>query len=207
MPGIEDLLREELQRVTDAVQREHLRPLRAPAPRQLRLIPLAAAAAVIAIITVAALMTGLPSGRHAAPSSLAPAAIPRFYLTGVFVKGSHGMPQTETVIRDSASGRVTGQVKVLSDTMPAILNVAAYPDDRAFLIGTTEWAANGQPEYRFFRLRVSAGGKAGLLIELRSPALPDGYHVQGFAVSPTASSWPYPCCTTRPATARIGSAR
>jgi hypothetical protein len=74
MPGIEDLLREELQRVTDAVQREHLRPLRAPARRQRwqrRLIPLAAAAAVIAIITVAALMTGLPSGRQAAPSSLA----------------------------------------------------------------------------------------------------------------------------------------
>jgi hypothetical protein len=32
MPGIEELLREELQRVTDAVQREHLRPLRAPRP-------------------------------------------------------------------------------------------------------------------------------------------------------------------------------
>ena len=187
MPGIEDLLREELQRVTDAVQREHLRPLRAPGPRQrwqLRLIPLAAAAAVIAIITVAALMTGLPSGWHAAPSSLAPAAIPRFYLTGVFVKGSHGMLQTDAVIRDSASGRVTGQVKVLSDTMPAILNVAAYPDDHSFLIGTTEWGANGRPEYRFFRLRVSASGKAGLLTELRSPALPEGYHVQGFAVSP-----------------------
>ena len=108
MPGIEDLLREELQRVTDAVQREHLRPLRAPAlrqRRQLRLIPLAAAAAVIAIITVAALMTGLPSGRQAAPSPLAPAAIPRFYLTGVFAKGSHGMLQTEVL----GTHRVTGR--------------------------------------------------------------------------------------------------
>lgn len=183
MPGIEELLREELQRVTDAVQREHLRPLRAPAPRQrwqLRLIPLAAAAAVIAIITMAALITGRPT----TPSAVAPAAIPRFYLTGVFAKGSHGMPQTEVVIRDSASGRVTDRAKVLSDTVPAILNVAAYPDDGAFLIGTTEWGANGQPGYRFFRLRVSASGKAGPLAELRSPALPEGYHVQGFAVSP-----------------------
>jgi len=187
MPGIEDLLREELQRVTDAVQREHLRPLRAPAPRprwQLRLIPLAAAAAVIAVITVAALMTGLPSGRPAAPSSPASAAIPGFYLTGVFTKGSDGRPQTEAVIRDSASGRVTGQVRVLSNATPAILDVAAYPDDRSFLIGTTEWGASGREEYRFFRLRVSAGGQAGPLTELRSPALPGGYQVQGFAVSP-----------------------
>jgi hypothetical protein len=93
-------------------------------------------------------MTGLPSGRQAAPSSLAPAAIPRFYLVGVFAKGSHGMPQTEAVIRDSASGQITGQVTVLSDAVPAILNVAAYPDDRSFLIGTTEWGASGRPEYR-----------------------------------------------------------
>jgi hypothetical protein len=183
MPGIEELLREELQRVTDAVQREHLRPLRAPAARQrwqLRLIPLAAAAAVITIITVVALISGRPT----TPSAVAPAAIPRFYLTGVVANGSPGTPlQTEVVIRDSASGRVTGRAKVLSDTMPAILNVAAYPDDRAFLIGTTEWGANGRPEYRFFRLRVSASGKPGPLTELRSPALPEGYGVQGFAVS------------------------
>lgn len=33
---------------------------------------------------------------------------------------------------------------MLSDTVPAILNVAADPDDRSFLIGTTEWGANGQ---------------------------------------------------------------
>ena len=183
MPGIEELLREELQRVTDAVQREHLRPLRAPAARQrwqLRLIPLAAAAAVITIITVVALISGRPT----TPSAVAPAAIPRFYLTGVVANGSPGTPlQTEVVVRDSASGRVTGRAKVLSDTMPAILNVAAYPDDRAFLIGTTEWGANGRPEYRFFRLRVSASGKPGPLTELRSPALPEGYGVQGFAVS------------------------
>ena len=183
MPGIEELLREELQRVTDAVQREHLRPLRAPAARQrwqLRLIPLAVAAAVITIITVVALISGRPT----TPSAVAPAAIPRFYLTGVVANGSPGTPlQTEVVVRDSASGRVTGRAKVLSDTMPAILNVAAYPDDRAFLIGTTEWGANGRPEYRFFRLRVSASGKPGPLTELRSPALPEGYGVQGFAVS------------------------
>jgi hypothetical protein len=45
--------------------------------------------------------------------------------------------------------------------------------------------ASGRPEYRFFRLRVSASGKPGPLTELRSPLTPpEGYHVQGFAVSP-----------------------
>ena len=54
MPDIENLLREELKRAAERVQPELLRPLQVPTRRpswRPRLVPLAAAAAVIAVIT------------------------------------------------------------------------------------------------------------------------------------------------------------
>ena len=61
MPSIDNLLRDELKRVTETVQPGQLRPLRIPAPgrrwRQ-RLLPLAAAAAVIAVAVSAVLVAG-----------------------------------------------------------------------------------------------------------------------------------------------------
>ena len=64
MPSIDNLLRDELKRVTETVQPGQLRPLRILAPgrrwRQ-RLLPLAAAAAVIAVAVSAVLVAG-PAG-------------------------------------------------------------------------------------------------------------------------------------------------
>ena len=64
MSDLEDLLREELKRTAQEVQPEVLRPLRVPASGhgwRPRLLPLAVAAAVIVIIAVVALITGLPA--------------------------------------------------------------------------------------------------------------------------------------------------
>ena len=69
MSDLEDLLREELKRTAQKVQPEVLRPLRVPASGhgwRPHLLPLAVAAAVIVIIAVVALITGLPASHQPA---------------------------------------------------------------------------------------------------------------------------------------------
>jgi hypothetical protein len=189
MPPIEDLLRGELKRVADTVQPAQLRPLRTPVPRRRwrrRLLPVAAAAAVIAVAVAAVLV----AGPTPVPPS-APAATPRYYLTFTFVpdKQVHGLPVTEAVIRDSATGKIRGTVKILTDFFPASVDVAAAPDGRSFILGTEELApkgtrASGFEEYRFFRLPISAGGKPGHLTELPAYPVPQNPYITGIALSP-----------------------
>lgn len=76
MPPIEDLRRDELERVADTVQPGQLRPLQVPVPGRRwhrRLLPVAVAAAVIALAVAAVLVAGPKPG----PAS-APAAMPRY---------------------------------------------------------------------------------------------------------------------------------
>jgi hypothetical protein len=191
MPPIEDLLRGELKRVADTVQPEQLRPLQMPVPGRRwhrRLLPVAAAAAVIAVGVAAVLVAGPKPVPPAAPGS---AAIPRYYLTFTFVadKRVHDLPVTEAVIWDSATGKITGTVKIVTDDFPAPVAVAAAPDDRSFIIGTVEPGPKGTQgtlyqEYRFLRLPVSADGKPGHLTELPAYPVPLNASVTGTALSP-----------------------
>src|SRR5579862_6282477 len=191
MPPIEDLLRGELKRVADTVQPEQLRPLQIPVPGRRwhrRLLPIAAAAAVIAV-AVAAVLVAVP--RPAPPSAPGQAAIPRYYLTFTFVPDQHvqGLPVTEAVIRDSATGRITGTVKIMTDDFPAPVTVATAPGDRSFIIGTYEpnpkgTRDTGYQEYRFFRLPISVDGKPGPLTELPAYPVPMNAAVEGIALSP-----------------------
>ena len=153
-----------------------------------RLLPVAAAAAVIAVAVAAVLVAG---PKPAPPSAPGPAAIPRYYLTFTYVADHQvqGMPVTEAVIRDSATGRITGTVKILTHDFPAPVTVAAAPDDRSFIIGTYEpdpkgTQATGYQEYRFFRLPISADGKPGHLTELPAYPVPMYAFVEGIALSP-----------------------
>jgi hypothetical protein len=193
MPAIEEMLRQELKHAAEKVQPERLRPLHVPAPGRrwylrwhLRLIPVAAAAAVVAIVALAgSLVSGTSSPRPPVTSTPVPATLPRYYITYTYVNHAHQLaPQTEVVIRNSASGQVTGKVTVLSNGEPATLNATAAADDRSFIIGTSEWGPGGWPDYRFFRLRISASGRPGPLTELASPVVPRDYGVSGFALSP-----------------------
>ena len=191
MPPIEDLLRDELKRVADTVQPGQLRPLQVPAPGRRwhrRLLPVAVAAAVIAVAVAAVLVAGPKPGPASAPG---PAAIPRYYLTFTYVADQQvqGMSVTEAVIRDSATGRITGTVKIVTHDFPAPVTVAAAPDDRSFIIGTYEpdpkgTQATGYQEYRFFRLPISADGKPGHLTELPAYPVPMYAFVEGIALSP-----------------------
>jgi hypothetical protein len=189
MPPIEDLLRGELKRVADTVQPGQLRPLQIPVPGRRwhrRLLPVAAAAAVVAVAVAAVLVAG---PKPVPPS--ASTAIPRYYLTFTFVadRQVQGLPVTEAVIRDSATGKITGTVKIVTEFFPASVSFTAAPDDRSFILGTEKLApkgtrAPGYAEYRFFRLPISAGGKPGHLIELPAYPVPMNPFVTGIALSP-----------------------
>lgn len=189
MPPIEDLLRDELKRVADTVQPGQLRPLRMPVPGRRwhrLLLPVAAAAAIVAVAVAAVLV----AGPTPVPPS-APTAIPHYYLTFTFVPDQqfHNLPVTEAVVRDSGTGKITGTVKIVTDFFPASVDVAAAPDDRSFILGTEEMAPKGTrdagyPEYRFFRLPISADGKPGHLIELPAYPVPQNPYVTGIALSP-----------------------
>jgi hypothetical protein len=190
MPPIEDLLRDELKRVADTVQPGQLRPLQMPVPARRwhrRLLPVTAAAAVMAVAVAAVLVAG---PKPVPPAASGPAAIPRYYLTFTFVadKQFQGLPVTEAVIRNSATGRITGTVKILSYAFPAPVTVAAAPDDRSFIISTDERYRQGksyEEQYRFFRLPISADGKPGHLIELPAYPVPvNALFVTGSAISP-----------------------
>jgi hypothetical protein len=183
MPAPEELLREELERVAGAVQPGQLRPLRAPEPGprwRLRLFPVAAAAAVIAIAVTVASLTG-PSARQlpaAAPAPI-PAAMPPYYLT--VARTATGL---EAVVRDSASGSVTGTVPLADSSDAWGVSVTASAAERMFVVAAvlntstlpgTDWTL-------FYRLSVSRTGRPGppARLNVSTSAMP----LAGMALSP-----------------------
>jgi hypothetical protein len=193
MPDVENLLREELKREAQKVQPEVLRPLRVPARRpswRLRMLPLAAAAVVIAVITAGALVAGLtaahkPAATRSAPA--APASLPRFYVTTSSPPHGRGI---EAVVRASGSGQLVGTVAVPSalpvewaDSGGTFVTAAA--DDRSFIIGVQGGQAptkNGL-DLRLFRFAISAAGKPGHLTELALAPMRNET-TEGIALSP-----------------------
>jgi hypothetical protein len=195
MPDVENLLREELKRAAERVQPELLRPLQVPTRRpswRPRLFPLAAAAAVIAVITAGALVAGLtaahqPAAHKPAVSGSAPASLPRFYVTTSTTPDSRGI---QAVVRASASGQVTGTVSVPSaipvewaDSGGTFVTAAA--DDRSFIIGVQGGQEPTTPglDLRLFRFAISAAGQPGHLTELAADPVRD-QTTEGIALSP-----------------------
>jgi len=190
MPDLENLLREELQHEAQKVQPDLLRPLQVPARRPVwrpRLLPFAAAAAVIAVITAGALVAGLTTAHKPAVSGPAPAGLPRFYVTTSSGPGGRGI---QAVVRASASGKVTGTVPVPS-ALPVEWSdsggtfVTAAADDRSFIIGVQggqEPTKTGL-DLRLFRFAISAAGKPGHLTELAAAPMRN-QTTEGIALSP-----------------------
>ena len=211
MPSIENLLRDELMRVTDTVQPRQLHPLRIPAPGlrwRHRLLPVAAAAAIIAVAVSAVLVAGPKLAPASAPDT---AAVPRYYLTFTFAVDAqlHNLPVTKAMIRDTATGKITGTVKIVTNSFPASVAATAAPDGRSFILGTAEHAPKG--EYRFFRLPISAGGKPGHLTELPDYPVPVNAFITGIALSPdgtrlaVSSSYGVGGSQDGPAAAEVGA--
>jgi len=195
MPDVENLLREELKRAAERVQPELLRPLQVPTRRSSwrpRLLPLAAAAAVIAVITAGALVAGLTPAHKAAAdkpavSGSALASLPRFYVTTSSAPDGRGI---QAVVRASATGQVTGTVPVPSalpvewaDSGGTFVTAAA--DDRSFIIGVQGGQAPTKLglDLRLFRFAISAAGKPGHLTELAAAPMRNET-TEGIALSP-----------------------
>src|SRR5271170_287018 len=195
MPDVENLLREELKRAAERVQPELLRPLQVPARRSRwrpRLLPFAAAAAVIAVITAGVLVAGLATAQKSAAhkpavSGSAPASLPRFYVTTSSGPDGRGI---QAVVRASASGQVTGTVPVPSaipvewaDSGGTFVTAAA--DDRSFIIGVQGGQEPTNPglDLHLFRFAISAAGKPGRLTELAPAPIPNET-TEGIALSP-----------------------
>jgi hypothetical protein len=190
MPDLENLLREELQHEAHKVQPELLRPLQVPTRRPSwspRLLPFTAAAAVIAVITAGALVTGLTAAHKPAVSGSVPASLPRFYVTTSSGPGGRGI---QAVVRASASGKVTGTVPLPSaipvewaDSGGTFVTAAA--DDRSFIIGVQGGQSPTKTglDLHLFRFAISAAGKPGHLTEL-APAPMDNETTEGIALSP-----------------------
>jgi hypothetical protein len=195
MPDLENLLREELQHEAQKVQPELLRPLQVPTRRpswRPRLLPFAAAAAVIAVITAGALVAGLtaahkPAAHKPAVSGSVPAGLPRFYVTTSSGPGGRGI---QAVVRASARGQVTGTVRVPSalpvewaDSGGTFVTAAA--DDRSFIIGVQggQSPTNDGLNLSLFRFAISAAGKPGHLTELAAAPARDET-TEGIALSP-----------------------
>jgi hypothetical protein len=155
---------------------------------------------VIVIVAVVALLTGMPSGDPAAASTQLPAAtpadqdpagvpaqlpsgVPPYYLTLTVLRDSRLGMYAEAVVRASASGLITGTVKLPPLLAVPVLNAVAAPDDRAFIVGVHGFNSAGWPDYRLFRLRISASGKAGQLTELPYLARYQNLGVTGLALS------------------------
>ena len=195
MPDLENLLREELKRAAERVQPELLRPLQVPTRRPSwhpRLLPLAAAAAVIAVIAVSALVASLitahkPAANKPVVSGSTSAGPPHFYVTTSSGPGGRGI---QAVVRASASGKVTGTVPVPSaipvewaDSGGTFVTAAA--DDRSFIIGVQGGQAPTKIglDLRLFRFAISDAGKPGHLTEL-APAPMRNETTEGIALSP-----------------------
>ena len=186
MPAIEDLLRDELRRATDVVQPGQLRPLHPPASGRVwrrRLFPAAAGAMVAAIAVTVGLLAGV-SARHqpAAAPAPAPAAMPRYYVTVASIPAG-----LQAVVRDSASGVVTGTIPLPGSGDALGVSVTASATERTFVIAAvlntstlpgTDWTV-------FFRLSVSQAGRPTDAVKLNVST--DAMPLAGMALSPDGS--------------------
>ena len=151
-------------------------PVLRPALRR-RLAPVAAVAAVLAMVAGLTLATRTGAG---SPAPAAAAGRPPFYVTIEY----HG-PGEIVQVHDSGSGRTLSSVRLPSSIQP--VQVAGSPSGRDFFF----YVGTSLPRYRtadrVYRLRVSADGRSARLAVLSihpGQGLSGGAFVSGLAVSP-----------------------
>jgi hypothetical protein len=140
-----------------------------PARRRSLLLPVAVIGAVTAVITVAALLAMRLDGQSQ----------PRYVVTI-----SQDVPQAEAVVRESAGGKITGQVAIPFTPRQAVSQITAAADDRSFIIGAYQDGPKGSLDLHLFLLRITASGRPGPLTELPAMALRAPPTVEGIALSP-----------------------
>lgn len=210
MTKTETRLRDYLGAVADSVRPDNTRPL-APPDRTRRAAgaqdghrgwpardgrrgwpawapPLAAAASVLAVVSLAVALTGQVITHRASSSATGTAAaLPRYYVA------SEGVP-AQAVVRSVSSGAVIARVP--DPSQRELLDVAAAPDDRTF------YAAYIQPKgkrYSIYSFRVPGPGKITQLTRIWGGAAAGGGVLEEFpalAVSPDGEKLAFAMTTT-----------
>jgi hypothetical protein len=203
MNGIEDRLRDELNRLAGLTQPEDLRPLRPPAraprshlaislpigPIARWLAPVLAVAAVLAVVVAVTLAGGLAKLRPARPASGPSAAMPRFYVTTQGYTHRWEIYVTATV-NDSRTGaalatvpvwhhrgwQAKGQPAGTIQYPSALTEISVASNDRTFVI-------SAGPSLTYL-LRILGNGRSATIRLIASayaasnPAVsPDGQYV------------------------------
>jgi len=207
MTPLENKLRQAVRAKAGEVPPGAVPPLRLPArPLADRrrwgwAVPIAAAAAVAAVIAVSfAIASVIYQGRPAARPSGPFAALPRYYVTLTFTgdgqccgRGGLYAPKTEAVVRATATGRA---LATITPPRPygTFVGVTAAADDRTFVLAAQELAhlpLVNPPATKFFLLRLTPGSHASdgiaRLTALPIPVLPAGTQLTDLALSPNGA--------------------
>jgi hypothetical protein len=167
MNEIEDRLRDAFRADAEAVSPQSLAGLaeratrarpRRPHWRSRLLVPLAAAAAVTAVIV--AVTTLSPFGSGGSPAAALPAGVPRFYVI------SYDQSGLSLVIRSTATGQVTGTIRL--PRRRKITSVAPLAGDEAYLALVQPADARPGPN-RLEQFTLSKTGRPSALRPLRVP--------------------------------------
>jgi hypothetical protein len=109
------------------------------------------------------------------PAGDAVSGMPRYYVTT-----DHFRPVAE--VRDSATGKLLATVALPRTIDPKTSQIAAVGDGHTFALALLSF-----PRTRFYRLRVTDGGRSARLTALNAAPLPPGEYADGIAVSPDGS--------------------
>lgn len=205
MNTIEERIRAAAQAAAGTVPPDGVPPWRLPAPDSARLrrwgapwvrrlTPVAAAAAVVAVIltvvTVSQNMHGTgasaPGTMTAGPpisSYLASGRIPPYYIA-LAADGNPQFHPSYAVIHSTATGAALGTVAAAG--RQTVVAVSAAANDRTFVLDEQQWPqvrTNQSAPHSFILLRLGSGGQVTSLGRL-GVAVPSGDFVTGLALSP-----------------------
>src|SRR5215469_12218300 len=208
MTTIEDRLRAATRAAADTVAPGSAPPLRLPGARRGAgragpagrrwggwLVPLAAAASVVAVVAASLAISAVLAGRHRAASGPSGpfAGVPPYYVALAVkrpdLKPSIAQPQFAEV-RATATGAV---LSLVNPPKPygTFSAAAAAGNGRTFVLTANKWKVtrwNGgsfadATATRFFLLRLGAGGRPRPLTPLPIPAMPARATMSGFALT------------------------
>jgi len=149
------------------------------------LIPLLAAAAVIAIVVTAALVApagrGKPVQRSAATLPLQ--SVPPYYMSTVPYGGGTDSPGSYAVVRDTVTGRTIATVQP-PKPYTSFLGITGAADDRTFVLTAQVTDYGTQAPVKYFEARFDPASSTVALAALSLPGLPPSEDVPAAALSP-----------------------
>jgi hypothetical protein len=168
--------------VREAPGRQHVKRARG------WLIPLAAAASVLAIVAAAVLAAHLasPTARQGTAAATAQPQRPEFYMTATYPAAGPNVLHIQ--VRRTAGGVVTGSASIPAANMGWGNNITAAANDRAFFIGRYPCSSTTAAVTTFYRIAITGSGR---IIGIAAAGRPVQGMLSYLAVSPDGSQMAY----------------